>query len=359
MKNNKIFTFMLLLSLVLFVSFHMIIWQFTKRVYPENFIVGDLARMSYKFGLITPKINADTLAKKHINFKDFNYSDQVDVITIGDSFSNGMGGGENRYYQDYIADKFNFKVLNLPDISESSNYIDTLVILLNSGILDELRPKYIILECVQRNIHQNIGFEEIDTTINYNGNIIDKIKQSKDIFNPTNNIKDEITFINSFNYNVLIYNLRFYLNGYGKYKNYYIEKLNTNLFSSEIKDELIFFRDDISFLKFQTNENIIKLNNRLNQLASLMRKKNIKLYFMPAVDKYNLYRDNMLNKEKYPKSDFFEYLEGLKKDYIFIDTKKIFIDELNSKNIIDLYYSDDTHWSYKARELIVNKIEFK
>ena len=88
---------MLLLSLVLFVSFHMIIWQFTKRVYPENFIVGDLARMSYKFGLITPKINADTLTKKHINFKDFNYSDQVDVITIGDSFSNGMGGGENRY----------------------------------------------------------------------------------------------------------------------------------------------------------------------------------------------------------------------------------------------------------------------
>lgn len=80
---------------------------------------------------------------------------------------------------------------------------------------------------------------------------------------------------------------------------------------------------------------------------------------MPAVDKYNLYRDNMLNKEKYPKSDFFEYLEGLKKDYIFIDTKKIFIDELNSKNIIDLYYSDDTHWSYKARELIVDKIEFK
>lgn len=359
MKNNKKFTFILLVVLMLFVLFHIITWQFTKRVYPENFIVGDLVRMSYKFGLITPKINVNTLAKKHIHFKDFNYSDQVDIITLGDSFSNGMGGGKNRYYQDYISNKFNFKVLNLPDISETGNYIDTLVLLLNSGIFDELKPKYIILECVQRNIHQNIGFDKVDTTMSYDGNIIDKIKQSKDIFNPTDNLKDKITFINNFNYNVLTYNLKFYLNGYGKYKNYYIEKLNLNLFSSEIKDELIFFRDDISFLKFQTNENIMKLNNRLNQISSLLMKKGIELYFMPAVDKYNLYRDNMINKETYPESDFFEYLRDLKKDYIFIDTKKILIDELNSKNIIDLYYSDDTHWSSKARELIVDKIQFK
>ncbi len=356
MNKNKKFTYGIILLLSCFVCFHLIIWQFTKKVYPDNHVVGDLARMSYKFDLINTRKNIDNLPLKHINFKDYN-SEKVDVITIGDSFSNGAGGGINRYYQDYISSRYNLKVLNLPDFSETNNYIDSIVILLNSGFLDKVKPKYIILECVQRNVYSNIGLSKLTLNLNYSGNIFDKINQTKDIFNPKNN-PNNVGFINNLNYNLIKYNLKFYYNGYGRFKNYYIEQLNGNFFSSDVKNELIFFRDDIDFLKYQTKENIEKLNDRINELASLLKEKGISLYFMPTVDKYNLYREKLVNKEKYPKSIFFEYLSSLKKNYKFIDTKKILLSELNGDNSIDLYHSDDTHWSSKARMQIVSKIKF-
>ncbi|WP_122892777.1 hypothetical protein [Arcobacter peruensis] len=357
MNKNKKFTYWLIILLSCFVCVHLILWQFTKKVYPNNHVVGDLARMSYKFDLINLRNNIDTLEKKHINFKEYE-NEEVDVITIGDSFSNGAGGGENRYYQDYISSKFDFKVLNIPDISDKNNYIDSILLLLNSDFFDKVKPKYIILECVQRNVHLNIGLEKLNSNYSYVGNIFGKIKKTKDIFNSHNKYKDNISFINNLNYNLVKYNLKFYLNGYGRYKNYYIEKLNKNMFSSEVQDELMFFRDDIDFIKYQSKNDIIKLNSRMNELARLLKEKGIVLYFMPAVDKYNLYRDNLVNKDNYPKSLFFEYLRNLDKDYIFIDTKKILLEELNKSNVLDLYHSDDTHWNTKARKLIVDNLDF-
>lgn len=354
MNKYKRFTLILLFSLIGFVSFHGIIWQFTKMVYPNNYIVGDLARMSYKFDLITPRENKNTLTKKHIHFNDYE-GEEVDVITIGDSFSNGGGGGQNRYYQDYISSMYDLRVLNIPDVSDTNNYIDTIMILLNSGFFERVKTKYVILECVQRNTYLNLGFNKPNLDLIYKDNIFNRIIKSKDIFNINN--ENKMTFINNLNYNLLKYNLSFYRNGYGKFRNYYIEKLNKNLFSSKVKDELIFFYDDINLLNQENEENLEVLNEKLNLIAKKLKEKEIKLYYMPAVDKYNLYRDSLLLKDKYPKSIFFEYIEALQKDYYFINTKKILSEELNN-NVQDLYYSDDTHWSNKASEAIISKLNF-
>ena len=152
MIKSKKFVLGILLILIIFISFHLIVWQFTKKVYPKGYVVGDLARMSYKFDLITKRKNINTLEKRHIHFNNYN-GEKVDVITIGDSFSNGAGGGKNRYYQDYMVSKYNMNVLNIPDLSNTGNYVDSLILLLNSGFFDISKPKYIILECVQRNTH--------------------------------------------------------------------------------------------------------------------------------------------------------------------------------------------------------------
>ncbi len=355
MNKYKRFTLILLFSLIGFVSFHGIIWQFTKMVYPNNYIVGDLARMSYKFDLITHRENKNTLTKKHIHFNDYE-GEEVDVVTIGDSFSNGGGGGQNRYYQDYISSMYDLRVLNIPDISNTNNYIDTIMILLNSDFFERVKTKYIILECVQRNTYLNLGFNELNLDLIYKDDIFNRIIKSKDIFNNKES-KNKMTFINNLNYNLLKYNLNFYRNGYGKFRNYYIEKLDKNLFSSKVKDELVFFYDDINLLNQENKENLNLLNKKLNLIAKKLKEKEIKLYYMPAVDKYNLYRDNLLSKDKYPKSIFFEYIETLQKDYYFINTKKILLEELNN-NVQDLYYSDDTHWSNKASEAIISKLNF-
>jgi hypothetical protein len=51
-------------------------------------------------------------------------------------------------------------------------------------------------------------------------------------------------------------------------------------------------------------------------------------------------------------------LRPLKKEYIFIDTKKI-LSPLLKQGVKDLYYSDDTHWSYKASEAIAKDKTFQ
>lgn len=353
MSKYKKFTYLLLTSLLCFIIFHGILWQFTKLVYPDDYVVGDLARMSYKFDLITPRENSMNMNKEHISFNKYK-GEEVDVITIGDSFSNGGGGGQNRYYQDYITSYSNLKVLNILNISNTKNYLETLVILINSGFIDKVKPKYIIIESVQRNTYENLGFGQIDLTKNIDENIIEKIRSTKDIYNSKK--QDNLTFINNLNYNVLLYNLKFKINGYGKQEKYYIEKLNKDFFSSSIKDELIFFQDDIKNLKYETKENLNVLNDNLNKVSELLNTREIRLYYMPVVDKFNLYREYLLNNSKYPNSDFFEYLRSLDKKYALIDTKDIFLESLKNDEK-DLYYSDDTHWSYKASEVIVKNLK--
>lgn len=78
---------------------------------------------------------------------------------------------------------------------------------------------------------------------------------------------------------------------------------------------------------------------------------------MPAVDKYNLYRDYIISNE-YKESIFFEELEKLQKDYIFINTKSILKQKLNAGEK-DLYYVDDTHWSFKASDTVINDKSFR
>ena len=78
---------------------------------------------------------------------------------------------------------------------------------------------------------------------------------------------------------------------------------------------------------------------------------------MPSVDKYNLYSKYIRN-NNYPKSTFFERLRPLKKDYKFIDTK-IILENMLENNITDVYYSDDSHWSYKASKEIFKQVELK
>ncbi len=356
MKKYKNFTFRLLILLICFVCFHFLMWQFTKKVYPNDYKVGDLARMSYKLDLITARNDIDTFNKKHINFNNYN-QEKVDLITIGDSFSNGRGGGENRYYQDYIVNSYNLKVLNILKFDKSENYLDTIIMLINSGFIDKIKPKYIILESVQRNTYSNLGFNKLNLSSNIETNIYNEIKNKKDIFNSKEEKKytNKIKFINNLNYNLLKYNLEFYINGYGKQKKYYIEKLTKNFFSSKTKNELIFVNADIDSLKYETKENLDKLNYNLNKVSKLLKNKNVTLYYMPVVDKYNLYHEYLLNKDEYPKSVFFEYLRTLQKNYKFIDTKKILSEELK-KDKIDIFFSDDTHWTHKASEVIINKL---
>jgi hypothetical protein len=346
MKEKKYLCIFIFL-LALFMGFHFIVWiSFTKDLFiqKENNSIGDLGRMSYIAKSLTLRKNEQNLPLKHIEYND---NVEIDILTIGDSFSNGGGEGTNKYYQDYIATIKNLRVMNIQPSNEG--FIETVLILNNSGILDKLNPKIIILESVERTainryskaIDWNIGLKDYSISFLYK-----KYSHSNPI----------PSFMNNLNYNALLYSLLYRYDDNAIFSDVYISNLTKNLFSCENKDKLLFYFEDLKDIPQSNNESISLLNENLNKLQQILNEKNIELYFMPAVDKYNLYSKYILN-NKYNKSSFFELLREEKKLYKLIDTKLI-LENMVDNDEIDVYYSDDTHWSNKASEEIVKNIKF-
>lgn len=363
MNKYKKLSFIWIISILCVVSFHAIIYfTYVEKVFPKYpYIIGDLGRMSYAVDLVDLRENKVDLNKKHIESKDY-LNEKIDFLTIGDSFSNGKGGGLNNYYQDYIATNYNKNVFNIAHFKDAKNYIETISRLSNSGELERMGVKYVLIESAQRFAVQRFGISDLDFSKNditiFKNQIDNNLNQVSIKKKSEHTINDNIGVINNLNLNALIYNLRFKLKSYGKINSeIYREKMDKNLFSTKIGDEILFLNEDVEHLKFETKKNIELLNKNFNTLAKALAQKDIKLIFMLAVDKYNLYSPYIIS-NSYPKSILFEYLDTLPKDYIFINTKKI-LSEQHKKGEKDIFYVDDTHWSHKASYEIVNDLEFK
>ena len=358
MSKFKKITFLWILSISVFLIFNFLIFfNYTSKVYPDtaDTTIGDLARMSYSVDIIQERENITDLEKLHLYQNQYNY-ENIDMVTIGDSFSNGGAGGKNRYYQDYISTIYNKKVLNL-NIQNYKNYLEIIAFFANSGYLEKIGVKYVLIESVQREALVRFARSDLNLSIK-------KDKNLENIFGhaiETNNIEEINKFkpsiINNLNLNAFIYNIKYYIKGYGKLNSsVYIEKLNKDLFTSKSSSKLAFYHEDIKKLSLETKENIELLNHNFNNLADILESKGIKLIFMPAVDKYNLYRPYIIS-NNYIESIFFEYLSTLDKKYIFINTKEILSKNLENSER-DIFYADDTHWSYKASNNIIESDEF-
>ena len=380
MNKFKKLTYIWIFFGLFILFFHPIMYYFyVSKVFPkDNSVVGDLARMTYSVDLIDKRSTDIDLQKKHIKYNEY-LGNNVDFITIGDSFSEGASSGKNPYYQDYIASIYNVSVLNIKLFENNKNYIETIYSLLNSGQLEKLGVKYILIESVQRRSLERFAINDMNINIsnidNFKNQILNNQKNDNliqshsneqfeinwidvfnSIFSKSNN--NDVSVINNLNLNAFIYNAKFKIKGHGKMAPHvYRELLNKDFFSTEVSRDLLFYDEDLKYLKYESEENIKLLNNNFNKLSHALSKKNIKLIFMPAVDKYNLYSPYIIS-NTYQKSIFFEYLDSLPKDYIFINTKKILSEQLE-KGEKDIFYADDTHWSHKASEVIIKDESFK
>ena len=380
MNKFKKLTYIWIFFGLFILFFHPIMYYFyVSIVFPkDNSVVGDLARMTYSVDLIDKRSTDIDLQKKHIKYNEY-LGNNVDFITIGDSFSEGASSGKNPYYQDYIASIYNVSVLNIKLFENNKNYIETIYSLLNSGQLEKLGVKYILIESVQRRSLERFAINDMNINIsnidNFKNQILNNQKNDNliqshsneqfeinwidvfnSIFSKSNN--NDVSVINNLNLNAFIYNAKFKIKGHGKMAPHvYRELLNKDFFSTEVSRDLLFYDEDLKYLKYESEENIKLLNNNFNLLAKALGEKNIKLIFMPAVDKYNLYSPYIIS-NTYQKSIFFEYLDSLPKDYIFINTKKILSEQLE-KGEKDIFYADDTHWSHKASEVIIKDESFK
>ena len=349
MRNKRLvllFTFLM----ALFVMVNYAIWN----LWTENLITfthydgGDLARMGYILDSKMYRHNSLDLPHRHISMK--NYTGQkIDVVTLGDSFSFGGGGGRNGYYQDYIASINNCTVLNLEPYRSVDN-ISVLSMYANNGYLEKIKPKYVILE-----VSEKMCIEKLAHAVDFNAMISfdDLAKQKKINYNDK---LPEVGFINEGNLKFLLYRFLYYLSDHAFLSKVYTKDLSYPFFSVKSANKLVFFRDDIKHIPLASTQSVELLNDNLNTLADKLQANGIKLYFMPCVDKYNLYRD-YLKHNSYPESTLFERLRKLRKRYEFIDTKAILAGELK-RGEKDVFYADDTHWSWKASQKIFETVRF-
>jgi hypothetical protein len=303
-----------------------------------------------------PRKNNVNLPRLHIESKDYK-GGGIDLVTIGDSFSMGGGGGINRYYQDFIASYGNMRVMNVPTYSaaaeeDAAAHFTTILRLANSGYLCSIGVKYVLLQSIERGCIPRFSRQ-------FDFSVTEDISKLRSYFaTKENSIKlPDVPFLNNGNFKFIAHTLLYRLsdNAYGK--KVYRRELNRSFFSVPDDRLLLFLEDDIRHIPKVRLSDIELMNQNLNRLTDVLDKQGIRLIFMPCVDKYNLYSDYIV-KNPYPRSIFFEQLRMLPKRYRFIDTKAILSEEL-SKGEKDVFYADDTHWSWKASKIIFENVRFE
>lgn len=301
--------------------------------------------MSYQVNSLFPRAEQNNLPSQHIDGNNW-HNQPIDLITLGDSFSNGMASGKNAYYQDFLATSLQINVLNIQNIDPSFGYIDTIRYLHKNKWLTKVQPKAILIQCVVRESLNHVPTQR-------NATFLTPEKLNYFLFK-SNFTKEfpHTMLINTANYKAPYYYAKYFNSTHAK-KEIYKFSLIKNCFTAKDTNHLLVYHDDLNKINNFTEESIEHLNNELNVLANELKNDNITLIFMPVVDKYDFYYDYIQGNNSYPKNPYFSLLRKQKKAYLFVDTKEI-LRPLIEKNIQDIYYADDTHWSFKASKQLTH-----
>lgn len=334
--------------LFVFMAGNLALWHCAVK---DSFIQGDLNRMG-SFASTAPLTPEAEYSKRHIELKNYIESgkkESFDVLSIGDSFSNRGG---RVFYQDYLTEKYGLNILNA---RFRNHCLEDLYILIESGMLDEIQPSAVILESVGRSVQDRLGKYEITPS---------KITHAdaERILLKMNEKKNEQLASGFFALVMNEANKKFLENMYLRNTSNeilgratYIAWLDRESFTNPgYENTLLYYYEDLQYLNTPLNAEMI--NRNLNNAAKILADKNIKLIFMPCVDKYDLYYPYITDKRGRPENPLFDVLRNMPgKNYIFIDTKEILRKELE-RGEKDLYWFGDTHWSWRGAEKVCDEL---
>ncbi len=291
--------------------------------------------------------------KHHTSLREYITSgknESFDVITMGDSFTNGGGYA---YYQDYLTSHYGLKILNA---SISGNCIEDLYIFIKAGVIDNVRPKAVVLESVERGVQGIMGIREIDSGFMTNEKakrLVQNIGMKQNTKQLSSGLLPPLAFNANMNF---IYNKLYHIMNPERLSSFvYITELNRNFFTNPgYEHTLLHYCDDLLYLNSPVNAEMV--NRNLNNAASILKEKNIQLIFFVGVDKYDLYYPYIINHNGRPENQYFHDMRRISpKDYVFIDTMKIFREALEHDEK-DIYWFGDTHWSWKGMQLFCDEL---
>lgn len=267
----------------------------------------------------------------------------LSVLVIGDSFT-----GQGAYsYINYLAEHDSIDIVALIKVFGDSP-IQTLSSIINGDVLDSLSFDYLIFESVERYFALGAKLMKQDNVLNL-----------KDFQNKSSQKKNQLAnFRNQMPGRELIYfplyNLLYPVKDNAFFSRIHRASLDSPLFSGKRPAELLILDEELETTPYNNDiNNINLLNEKLNSLNASLNKRGVKLIVLPAPNKFDVYYDYLVEKNKYPEPQFFDHLTNMKKEYIYLDTKAIFT---KSPVQTDLYFYDDTHWSPHASKIIAKEL---
>jgi len=276
------------------------------------------------------------------------FKSKYNVLVIGDSFSEWRTFN----YQNIMARDSTISIL-FYDLE--GNPVEILYALINGNFFEEVSIDYVILQSVERdfpvradiNPNSRMSLNDIRQTVK-------KIQTTK---KQPHNFRKNIPLDNSI---VKFFGINFLrIVKKDRLAAIYQFEATKPVFSSEHEKRILVFEMDIYHLPRNSDTTaIVKLNNVLNHLSELVSEKGSRLIVLPAPDKYNVYYDFIIGREKYPQPMFFNIMKSLDKQYIYINSDEILKNAVSS-GIKDVYFADDTHWSPVGAKMIVETIKSK
>lgn len=338
-----------MVTLCVYCLINLFVWNFyTKSLFGNN--VGDLARLGY-ITYLQDYRNQKTfvpvgLTRKHIDISNWR-NEKIDVVTIGDSFSNT---NMDYCYQDYLSSLRNMNVLNIRPY-KNNKLMETLIVLINSGYLDKIKPDYIIVESIERYCIPMFA-RQIDFSLTDSISNVENYYRKKAL----NEGISEVQMINSGNLKFLLYSFLYNYSDRAFFSPVYRKKLAIAAFSTK-KQELLFWHEDVKNNSMVTHDTMKALNDNFIKASTKLMQNKIRLYFMPVVNKFTFYQDYILENKHSP-SMFFEKIRKLDKNYEIIDTEAILQKSLRN-GLQDIFFADDTHWTWKAEKAVIDSISFR
>ena len=318
---------------------------------------GDLVRLGYIYN--NPSPSSEIIAQYKplgnkftlISESDLSQNVNMDVLTIGDSFSDQGTPG----YQNILANK-GISVAHVDRFLSEENPIQVLIELINSDFFDRIKTKYVVLETVERyavDRTSELSFTQSRSITDITKQI-KKYKEKKSKSTDSNTLQ-KVEFFSDATIKVPLFNFQYLFLNRPLYADVYRFESENNLIFSNKPEELLFYKGDIkSLVEKNDDKKVSQANKVFNKINQLLEKKGIKLIVMIAPDKYDLYYPYIKNKPKGKEPLFFEKLEKEKKEYLYIPSYSILSDMIKKEK--DVYFYDDTHWTMKGADAMSESI---
>lgn len=347
-----------ILTTCIFVAPFFVLYILNLINYDQREMEGDLARMGYFYSNPSPSgiiNNQYNLTKKYNLLSELktSYTTNVDVVTIGDSFSEQGNIG----YKNFLAN-MGVSVIHVDRSISGSNPIQTLITLMNSGLFDKIKPEFIVLQSIERDFNsrtQRIDFNSKIDNINFYKETISEPNvdsNHEDLSDPSTK---RMQFFSDATLKMPLNYLQYlFVNKPLTSNTFKVKTTRQDLFTNS-PDHLLFYKNDLRKLGSK-NDSLKTINSIvvLNELANILSEQDIELIVIVSPDKFDLYYPFIENKSGFVIPRFYSTYENADKKYKNVDTYRILSEKIAEET--DVYYYDDTHWSPKGAKIVAEEI---